>query len=111
MMASDFRELRGGDGARGAGRGEDDFRGMREEEAGNFVDGFMAKGGVDQKDFPAREILVEEIGEFASGAGIVRAIAINVGGGLQFFEAAGPDGGGDPQGNGFIGDSKTALLK
>src|SRR6266852_528061 len=111
MMAGDFRELRGGNGARGSRRGENDFRGAREKKAGDFVDGFVSEGGVDQKDSAAGEILVEEIGEFASGAGIVRAIAINVGRGLKFFQTAGPDGGGDPQGNGFIGDSKIALLE
>ena len=47
MMAGNFRELRGGNGARDARRREDDFRGVREEEAGDFVDGFIAKGGID----------------------------------------------------------------
>src|SRR6266478_1310482 len=47
MMAGDFRELRGGNGARGARRGEDDFRGVGEEEAGDFVDSFVAKSGID----------------------------------------------------------------
>jgi hypothetical protein len=46
VMAGNFRELRGGNGARGARRGEDDFRGVREEEAGYFVDGFIAKGSI-----------------------------------------------------------------
>src|SRR6266478_7083699 len=111
MVASDFRELRGGNGARGSGRGENDFCGAREKKAGDFVDGFVPKGGVDQEDFAAGEILFEEIGEFAGSAGIVRAIAINVRRGLQFFETAGPDGVGDPLGNGFIGNSKIALLE
>ena len=43
MMAGNFRELRGGNGARGARRCENDFRGVREEEACYFVDGFIAK--------------------------------------------------------------------
>jgi len=41
----------------------------------------------------------------------VRAIAVNVGRGLKFFEAAGPDGFGDSPGDGSIGDLKTALLE
>src|SRR5467141_5393245 len=47
MMAGNFRELRGGNGARDARRREDDFRGVREEEASDFVDGFIAKGAID----------------------------------------------------------------
>src|ERR1700674_2381214 len=45
MMAGIFRELFGGNGARGAGRCEDDFLGAGEEEAGYFVNSFIAKGG------------------------------------------------------------------
>src|SRR5713226_9191487 len=59
VMAGNFRELRGGNGARGARRGEDDLRGVRAEEASYFVDGFIAKGSIDQPDFSAREILFE----------------------------------------------------
>src|SRR6266550_1300275 len=85
MMAGNFRKLRGGNGARNARRGEDDFCGMREKKTGYFVDGFIAKGGVDQPDFAAREVLFEEMGEFACGAGIVRTIEVNGRVGLQFF--------------------------
>jgi len=46
-MAGNFRELRGGNGARGARRREDDFRGVREEEASHFVDGLVAKSGIN----------------------------------------------------------------
>jgi len=70
VMAGNFGELRGGDRARGAGRGEDDFRGVREEEAGDFIDGFIAQGGVDQPDFAAGEVLFKEVGEFAGSAGL-----------------------------------------
>src|SRR6266481_1446195 len=85
MMAGNFRELRGGNGARNARRGEDDLCGMREKKPSYFVDGFIAKGGVDQPDFAAREVLFEEMGEFAGGAGIVRTIEVNGRVGLQFF--------------------------
>ena len=85
MMACNFGELRGGDGARGARGSEDDFRGVREEKAGDFIDGLVAEGGVDQPDFAAREVLFEEMGEFAGGAGIVRTIEVNGRVGLQFF--------------------------
>src|SRR6266567_3866555 len=103
VMACDFRELRGGNGSGGAGRGED--------EAGDFVDGFSTEGGVDQKDFAAGEILLEEIGEFAGGTGIVRAIEINIGRGLQFFETAGPDGVGNALSDGGIGDFEATGLE
>src|SRR5256886_15719093 len=89
MMAGNFRELRGGNGARRARRGEDDFWGMREKKPGYFVDSFIAKGGVHQPDFAAREVLFEEMGEFAGGAGIVRTIEVNRRGGLQFFSVTG----------------------
>ncbi len=111
MMAGDFGKLRGRDGTGRARRGEDDFGGVREEQAGNFVDGFIAKGGVDQKDFAAGEILFQEVGELAGGTRIVRAIAVNVGRGLKFFEAAGPDGFGDSLGDGLIGNFKTPILE
>src|SRR5260370_41247822 len=91
-MAGDFGELSGGDGAGAAGRGEDNLGGVREEDTGHFVDGFVAKGGEDQPDLAAGKILFEEMGEFSRGSRVVRAIAINVGPGLRFFEAAGPDG-------------------
>jgi hypothetical protein len=111
MMTGNFCQLGGGDGAHGARRGEDDFCGVREEQAGDFVDSFVAKGSVEQPKFAILEILLEETGEFAGGAGIVRAVQINVRGGLQFFKTAGPDGVGDSIGYGFIVDSKTAVLK
>src|SRR6267143_1413854 len=47
MMAGNFRELRGGNGAGNARRREDDFRGVGEEEAGDFVDSFIAESGID----------------------------------------------------------------
>src|SRR6266481_3463913 len=85
LIAGNFRELRGGNGSRNARRGEDDLGGMREKKPSYFVDGFIAKGGVDQPDFAAREVLFEEMGEFAGGAGIVRTIEVNGRVGLQFF--------------------------
>src|SRR2546430_12063552 len=51
VMPGDFGELRGGNGAWGARRGEDDFGDAGKEEAGDFVDGFVAKGGVEQPYF------------------------------------------------------------
>src|SRR4029077_12529139 len=92
MMTGNLRKLGGGDGAYSARRGEDDFRGVREEQAGDFVDGFVAKGGIEQPKFAISEILLEKVRELASGAGIVRAVQVNVRGELQFFEAAEPDG-------------------
>src|SRR5882762_1290693 len=49
--------------------------------------------------------------EFAGGGGIVRAIEVNVGAGVQFFEAAGPYGAGDAMGDGVAGDSEAAFAE
>ena len=110
VVAGDFGELRGGNGAGGARSGEDDFLGAGEEEPRDFVDGFVAESTVDEPDSAAGEILLEKGGEFSGGGGIVRAVEINVGMGLKFFEAAGPHYIGDTLGYGFVGDSKAAVL-
>ena len=60
---------------------------------------------------PAGEVLFEKMGELAGGAGIVRAIDVNVGGRLQFFEAARPDGACDPPSDCLIEDLKAAVSK
>src|SRR2546427_4088792 len=44
------------------------------------------------RSFAAGEVLVEEGGEFASGAGIVSAIEVDAGMGLKFLETTGPGG-------------------
>src|SRR5208282_3794843 len=111
VVGGDFGEVRSGDSARSVGRCKDDLRGVREEEAGDFVDGFIAKGGVEQKDFAAGEIHLEEMSKLAGGAGIVRAIEINVRVQLQFFEPAGPDSIGDALRDGFIGNLEAATVK
>ena len=111
VVASDFGELGGGDGAGGARRGENDFFGAREEKAGDFVNSFVAERSVDEPNPAAGEILFQECGEFARGGRIVRAVEINVGMGLQLFEAAGPDSVGDALSDGVIGDSKAAFLE
>src|SRR5260370_9399178 len=111
MMGGNFGELPGGDGARGARGSEDDFRGVREEKAGDFIDGLVAEGGVEQPDFAVLEILLQEMGEFAGGTGIVSAIHVNVSRGLQFFEASWPDGVGDSLRDGVIRNAKAAVLK
>lgn len=109
MVAGDFGELHGGNGARSVRRGEDHFGGVGKEQAGDFVDSFVAKSGVNHPNFAGREILLQEICEFAGGAGIVRAVEINVGCGLQSLEAAGPDGFSDAACDGFVGDLKSAV--
>jgi len=111
VVASDFGELGGRDRTGGARRGENDFFGAREEKAGDFVDSFVAECSVDEPNPAAGEILFQECGEFARGGRIVRAVEINVGIGLQFFETAGPDGIGDALSDGVIGDSKAAVLE
>ena len=92
MMAGDFGELRGRGGACGAGRGEDDFRGVMEKKAGDFINGLIPESGVEQPNLAPLEILLQKMGEFAGGAWIVSAVEVDVRGGLQFFEASGPHG-------------------
>src|SRR5256885_12500496 len=92
MMAGDFGELRGRDGARRAWCGKDDFRGVGEKEAGDFVNGLIPESGVEQPNLAPLEILLQKMGEFAGGAWIVSAVAVYVKGGLQVFEASGPHG-------------------
>src|SRR5260370_1769860 len=49
--------------------------------------------------------------ELVGGAGIVRAIEVNVGSGLQFFEAAGPNGASDSVSAGINSHLKAAVLE
>jgi len=111
VVAGDFRELRCRNGARCARCGEDDFGNVGEEKAGYFVDGFVAKSGVNQPDFARREILLQEMSNFAGGAGVVRTIEINIWIGLQFFETAGPHGLSDTACDSLIGNLKAAALE
>ena len=111
VVGGNFGEPRGGDGARSARLCKDHFAGMWEEQAGDFVDGFVAERAVEQPDFAAGEILREEFGEFAGGSGIVRAVEVDVGAGLQFFQAAGPDGAGDSLAEGDVWDAEAASLE
>src|SRR5260370_33849195 len=111
VMAGNFWEVGGGKGARSAGRGKDDFGGMRKKNARHFVHGLITKSGIEEPDFAAGEIFFAGGGEFASGAGIVSAIEVDAGIGLQFFETTGPDGVCNTSCDGLAGDSKTALLE
>src|SRR5437016_1409696 len=74
MMAGDFGELPGRDGARRAWRGKDDFRGVGEKEAGDFVNGLIPESGVEQPNLAPLEILLQKMGEFASGAKKLRRL-------------------------------------
>src|SRR5580693_896806 len=111
VVCRDFGEPGRGDGARSVWLCEDHFAGMREELTGDFVNGFVAKRSIKKPDFAAGEILLEESGEFARCAGIVRAIEVDVGAGLQFFQPAGPNGTGDPLTDGVGGDTEAAVLQ
>ena len=78
MMAGDFGKLRGRDSPRRPWLRENDFLGASEECSGNLVDGLVAQGAIDQPEFPSGEILFPESGEFPRGAGIVRAVEIDI---------------------------------
>src|SRR4029077_14324435 len=111
VVTGNFGKLRGGKGARGVRCSKDNFGRVGKEKARNFVNGFVAKSSVDKPDLAAGDVLLEEKGEFAGGAGIVRTVDIDVRRGLQFFEGAGPDGGGDAAGDGLIRNLKAAILE
>ena len=80
---------------------------MRKELARNFVNGFVAQRSIDEPDFSAAEILFKETCQLAGGAGIVRAVEVNVWIGLQFFKAARPDRVGDSLRNVVGGNAET----
>ena len=48
-----------------------------EKQAGNFIDGFVAHGSVNQDNIPAGQELLPEDGDFARAGGIVRAVDVN----------------------------------
>ena len=64
--------------------------GARKQQAGDFVDGFVAHGAVDKMDSAAGELLVPESDELARAGRIVRAVQVDRGPFLQPFETAGP---------------------
>src|SRR5260370_9959134 len=111
VMAGNFWEVGGGKGTRSTGRGKDEVGRMRKKNGRHSVPGLITKSGIEEPDFAAGEIFFEEGGEFASGAGIVSAIEVDAGIGLQFFETTGPDGVCNTSCDGLAGDSKTAVLE
>src|SRR5215471_16973141 len=102
VVRSDFRQARCGNGASGARLGENDLGRMGKKLAGNFVDGFVTKGSVDNPNFAPGEVLLEELSELARRAGIVRSIQVNVRPGLQLFKASRPNGAGNALGDVLI---------
>ena len=110
-MRDDFGEARRGDRPGSARLGNQNLGGMREKLPSHFVDSFIAKRSIEKPNFPSGEILFEKKGEFARGPGIVRPIEKDVGAGLQFFEAPGPNRAGDSPFDGFVGNAKALLLE
>src|SRR5579862_1228270 len=109
MMGRHFREQRGGDGARLRGRRENYEGSAGEEKAGNFVDGFVAHGSVDQENIPPGKELLPEDDDFAGARGVVRAVDINFRAFTDFFEAAGPCGRGEAVRDGFVVDGRASF--
>ncbi len=107
VMRRDFGKLGGGDCAGGARLGENDFGSARKEQACNLVHGFFAQRAVNQPDFAIGKVLRPEGGQFARCGGVVRAVEIDVGLRMDFFEAAGPFGGGDALADGFIRNAEA----
>jgi hypothetical protein len=109
VVCGHFREQRGGDGAGLCGRRENHGGSVGEKKSGDFVDGFVAHGSVDQENFAAGEELLPEDGDFARPGGVVRAVNVNFGALADAFETAGPRGGGEAARDGFIVDGRAAL--
>src|SRR5580704_13240985 len=91
MMRRDFRKLGDGNGARGTWLCEDHFGSVRKENAGNFVDSFVAQRPKNQPDFATRKVLFQESREFSCGRGIVRAVEVQVRPRLELFQPPRPD--------------------
>src|SRR5207245_4845635 len=79
VVGCNFCESRSGDGARSTRLGKDNFSGAGKELTSYFVHRLVAQRPVNQPDLAPREILFEELRKFASSAGIVSPIDINVG--------------------------------
>src|ERR1700719_1640009 len=104
MVRRDFAELRSRDRPRGARLSEDNFGGTWKEHPGDFVEGFIAARPIDYEDFSSREIFFPEGSQPARPTRVVRAVHIDVGTGLQLFQAPRPNGGRDAAFDSFIRD-------
>src|SRR6201984_3621444 len=71
--------------------GEDDFAGVRKENAGDFIHGFIAQRAKDDDEFPAAQIFLKKDGQFARSRRIVRAIKINIGIRMDSLDASRPE--------------------
>ncbi len=74
------------------GSSENQLRGKRKENTGNFVDSFIAHSAVDHMDFAACIKTFEVVGESSGTGGVVGAIENDVRIRRNLFEAAGPNG-------------------
>ena len=77
VKACHFREMWCGNGARLRRGRKNHCRCSVKKKAGNFVDGFVAHGPVNQDDVPAGQELLPEHGNLPSASGVVRAVDIN----------------------------------
>jgi hypothetical protein len=108
-MRCHFREQRGRDGARLRGCCENHGGSTGEKKAGNFIDGLVAHGSVDQVNIPAGEELFPEDGDFTCAGGIVCPVNVNFRLLADAFEAAGPYRLSEAARNGLVVDGRAAF--
>jgi len=76
-MPGHFRQDGSGDGAGLGRRREDHRRSVREKQAGNFIDGFVAQSAINEVNVPPRQMRLPEYGDFARAGRIMSAVEIN----------------------------------
>ena len=89
-VARDQSERLGGDGTRLGRLRHDDVDRERKKQTGDFVDGFIAHGAVNEVNAAVGELFFPECREFARASRIVGAVEIDGGAILEAFDAAGP---------------------
>src|SRR5438445_2738216 len=111
MMAGNLGELRSRDGTGRSRLGKKYFGCARKQDAGNFVDGFVAKRAENQNELSTVKIFIEKSCQFPRSRWIVGAIEINVRIGVNFFDSTGPDCGSDSLFDGSVANAKPLRLQ
>src|SRR5882724_3471654 len=111
MVCGDFREWRGGNGARCSRLSEDYFAGVRKQDAGDFIHGFVAQRCKNDDQFPSAQSLCKKGSQFTRGGGIVCTVEVNVRMRVDFFDAARPDCSCDALLDGVVGDLEFLRLQ
>src|SRR6266404_2282430 len=111
MMAGNLGELRRRDGTGSSRLGKKHLGCARKQDAGKFVDGFVAKRAENQDEVSTVKIFIEESCQFSRSRWIVGAIEINVRIGVNFFDSTGPDCASDSLFDVSVADAKPLRLQ